>query len=446
MTKNRFTAFDLELLAAVDRPLINAKGESVRFLVVDITAPITPAIESGDALKAPLNLALVIDASGSMQGEPIEAAKEAARLLAESLGGADTLSVVSFDTGVETHVDGLRQDAAGQATAIAAFASLTAGSSTNLGGGWLQGCACVARVMEREPGQRNRVVVLSDGMANHGIVEPDALATHAAELRARGLLSSAVGIGEQYSDTQLEAIAGSGGGRLHHAAGAQEIVELVLGELEEMRETVVESCDLTVELPAGFRAEVVGDYATTLRDGRIACAIGSLPSGGKRTVVLKLACPAGALGAEPTLEVATKWTAVGGADAVETVGEACRFQYATGSHCLAQPRDRELALRVALAWQLWLVRAATRLNQDGELRRAAELVARELKFFVKYCDELPGAKALIDPLKRLQRTIGERQYDRRSAKEMMVSSRKATRGERELRVQARTGWESHLPK
>lgn len=62
----------------------------------------------------------------------------------------------------------------------------------------------------------------------------------------------------------------------------------MLGELDELRETVVESGDLTVELPDGFSAEVVGDYATTRQGGRVSCAVGSLPSGGRRTVVFKL--------------------------------------------------------------------------------------------------------------------------------------------------------------
>ncbi len=98
----------------------------MRFLVAEVTAvaPVEPPepLESlpSQRPKAPLNLALVIDASGSMAGEPIAAAKEAARLLAANLGADDRLSVVSFDSRVEVHVDGRRQDAAGRAAAAAA--------------------------------------------------------------------------------------------------------------------------------------------------------------------------------------------------------------------------------------------------------------------------------------------------------------------------------------
>lgn len=446
MTDLRPAASTLQLAAGFDRALIRRGGDSVRFLVVDVTAPTVEAEKTPAVSKAPLNLALVIDASGSMQGTPIAAAKEAARRVAASLGAADRLSVVSFDSDITVHLEGRPQDAVGQAAAAAAIAALEAGSSTDLGGGWLRGCACVARVMEEHPGLRNRVVVLSDGQANRGIVEPDELATHASQLRARGLLSSAVGIGESYSDAQLEAIAASGGGRLHHAAAAAEIVELVLGELEELRETVVESCDLVLETPPGFAAELVGDYAATHDAGRWSCVVGSLASGALRRVVWKIHCPAGKLGESAELSIGASWRRVGAADAVAAAPVRCELRFATGEQCLAQPRDRERALIVAGTWQFSIVRAATRLNQDGELRRAGELVKRELRHFVRYAEGLPEAKGMVAALERLAASIGAARYAPMAAKEMRVASTKGLRGERELRAHAQLAWDTHLPK
>jgi Ca-activated chloride channel family protein len=438
----------LQVLAGFDRTLIRRKGESVRFLVAEVTAPIVESFMAPMPPKAPLNLALVIDASGSMAGRPIEAAKEAARRVAQSLGATDRLSVISFDTEVTVHIEGRLQDAAGQAAATSAIAALEAGSSTDLGGGWLQGCACVAKVMEAQPGLRNRVVVLSDGQANHGITEPDALATHAAQLRARGLLSSAVGIGDGYSDVQLGAIAASGGGRLHHAAKAAEIVELVLGELDELRETVVESCDLAVERPSGFVVEVVGDYArdsSAHRGRRLSCVLGSLSSGGQRTVVFKVTCPAGKLGDSAELKIAAKWKGVGAEQVIATPTLVCELQFATGDKCLAQPRDKERALVVARTWQFEIVRAATRLNQDGELHRAGEFVARELVYFKRYCQGLLGAQEMVAALERLATSIGQDRYAPMAAKEMTIASIKGNRGERELRSSIRSSWDTHLP-
>ena len=432
----------LQLSAALDRPLVHDDGDSVRFLVVEVTAP---TLDAPAAPKAPLNLALVVDASGSMEGPPIAAAKEAARRVAGALGADDRLSVVSFDSRVRVHVDGERQDAGGRAAAEAAILSLAAGSSTFLSGGWLAGCACAAKVMEATPGLRNHVVVLSDGQANAGILAPDELASHAAALRQRGLASSAVGIGADYSDQQLEAIAASGGGRLHHAAEAEEIGELVLGELDALRATVVESCELRIDVPNGIRAEVIGDYAISRPGGRLACVVGSLASGARRTVVFKLTCPAGERGARLRLDVVARWTAAGASDAAETAPVTATLQFASGKQCAAQPRDAALALQVARAWQFGIVRAATRLNQDGELERAADLVERELHHFERYCAKLAGAKDMLVALKRLRASIGEQRYAPMMAKEMLQASVKGTRGELDLRKKKIGGWETNLP-
>ncbi|MEO8197381.1 MAG: VWA domain-containing protein [Thermoanaerobaculia bacterium] len=436
----------LRLTAGVDRPLIHTAGDSVRFLVVELEAP-----EAQQKLKspspAPLNLGLVIDASGSMHGMPIEAAKEAARLLAANLGPDDALSIVSFDTHVQVHVDGLRQDPAGRAVAALAIASIQAGSSTNLSGGWLRGCECVAREMATRPNLRNRVVLLSDGMANVGISQPDELSNHAAELRARGLLSSAVGIGENYSDLQLEAIATSGGGRLHHASNPREIAELVLGELEELRSTVVESCDLVLETPAGFRAELLGDYATTLTSQRLTAVVGSFVAAARRDLVFKLTCPAGNRGDEVDLSISATWRRPGSPQALAVPLEMIGLSYASGARCAAQPRDTQRSMVAATTWQLAIVRAAARLNQDGELHRANDLVTRELDWFRRYCKGLPDATTLVAQLERLAKSIGCERYAPMAAKEMYIRVQKSTRSERDYRfaASANPDWASQLP-
>src|SRR5687768_6063755 len=105
----------LTMSLGFDRRLVWERGKSVRYLIADITAP--PA--DGAAVKPKgLNLALVIDASGSMQGMPLEAAKSAAIGVIQRLSEADRLSVVTFASDVITHVSSRTVDDAGRAEAI----------------------------------------------------------------------------------------------------------------------------------------------------------------------------------------------------------------------------------------------------------------------------------------------------------------------------------------
>lgn len=102
---------------------------------------------------------------------------------------------------------------------------------------------------------------------------------------------------------------------------------------------------------------------------------------------------------------------------------------------------------MATTWQFAIVRAATRLNQEGELGRAAAFVAHELRFFVRYCEGLPGATEMVAALQRMAASIGRERYAPMSAKEMRVASTKGMRSEREHRVvHAQSSWVDHLPK
>jgi len=432
---------ELQLVARVDRNLIYTKGDSVRFLVVDVQAP---TIRAEARRKDPLNLALVIDASGSMSGAPIEAAKAAAVRVTDQLGESDFLSVVSFDSNVTVHVNAAPQCPAGRSASAAAIGALQAGSSTDLSGGWLKGCECVAARMDDTHALRNRAVLFSDGHANCGIVDPQALGVHAAALRVRGLLSSTVGIGDGYSDVQLEAIASHGGGRMHHAARPEEIAELVLAELEELRATVVDSVDVVVRAPSGVRIEVVGDYAARPEAGGETVALGSLTSGSSRTVVFKITCPAGIKGETLAIQVGARWKPAGASGSIDLSIRSCELKFATGTECGAQQRDLELATRIARSWQLSVVRVATRLNQDNALERAKQYVEHELKHLGPYCKDLPGGTEILHSLLRMHRSVGV-MYGRLSAKEMLVASSKALRNERDLRERPQSTWDSNLP-
>jgi Ca-activated chloride channel family protein len=205
--------------AEFDRNKILENGNSVRYLVVDINVP---RRSTGTIL--PINLALVIDASSSMEGPWLDAAKDAAIGVIRTLRSEDRISVISFSSDVQVHCDGILGNESGKRIAISKIADLRSRDMTDLGAGWLMGAESVAKVMAiiHEP-MVSRVVVLSDGMANRGIGQPTELGEHARELLNRGIVSTSVGIGPNYSSIQLQAIADNGGGTLHHASHPNEI-------------------------------------------------------------------------------------------------------------------------------------------------------------------------------------------------------------------------------
>jgi Ca-activated chloride channel family protein len=143
---------------SLDRSLVAAEGEQIVNCLLELRAPSAPT----DAARMPLDLALVIDRSGSMCGEPLEAVKASVLQLLRVLGPDDRCAVVSFDDTVELALP-LGHHDVDEATPL--INAITDGGSTNLSGGWLKGL----EVLEAgRPEAVRRVVLLTDGAATPG--------------------------------------------------------------------------------------------------------------------------------------------------------------------------------------------------------------------------------------------------------------------------------------
>src|SRR5689334_15501560 len=125
----------MKLLAQLDRQLLPATQTAERYLRVQVIAPDQP----GTSKRLPLNLALVIDRSGSMAGSKLDKAKEAAIFCLRNLTGADRAAVVAYDDEVRVVAASQVLTPEAKTKMIAEVRTIHSGGSTNLGGGWLSG-------------------------------------------------------------------------------------------------------------------------------------------------------------------------------------------------------------------------------------------------------------------------------------------------------------------
>ena len=177
-----------------------------------------------DERRVPLNLALVLDRSGSMGYGKLQAVKEAARGLIRRLHPDDVVSLVAFDDEVVTVAHpGTARD---QTALVRALMGIQTGGSTNLSGGWLQGRALLQEHLD--PEGVNRVILLTDGLANQGITDGATLTRLTAQARSEGVGTTTVGVGDGFNEDLLMAMADAGGGssyyieRLDQAGGIFE--------------------------------------------------------------------------------------------------------------------------------------------------------------------------------------------------------------------------------
>jgi len=423
-----------------DRSLINPKGDSVRYLEVSMEAPIPS--RGSKPQQPPLDLALVIDRSGSMSGAPLAAARDAARGVAEKLRPRDTLSVVVFDDNVDVLFEGLPMNKAGKRRADDMLCGVHSGGMTCLSEGWLKGAETVARL--RENGRRSQVILLSDGHANQGILDPSELAHHAAALRERGVYTTCVGIGDGYSPEQLAVLSEHGGGQLHDAERPHEIIEVLLGELGELAKTYAEDVTIEIDMPSRVKAHCVGDLPTEKTSRGIRCHLGSIVEGRERHVILRLRCPRGE--PEKTLRFKGRITFTRPGKDSEKVAKLkpVSLQFAGPSDSLRkQERDESLCLKVARVWHAEVVRNASRMNRDGAYREASLMIRTELAFFRRYCRGIPGTERLIEELFMLEDRV-LREISERGRKEMHNYAMMERYSKPEHRHESRENWSCYL--
>ncbi len=160
-----------------------------------------------EAERAPLAIALVVDVSGSMQGDPIAHVIKSCEIVADLLGEKDRLAIVTFSTHAGVRCGLTTPDVAGRARIKASIAGLTADGSTNMHGGIE---VAAGLLMTAPAGLRRVMVLMSDGQPNVGLQSAQDLAAY---VRGLGLAVSTLGFGLHHDENVLDAIATAGSGR-----------------------------------------------------------------------------------------------------------------------------------------------------------------------------------------------------------------------------------------
>ncbi len=191
----------------------------------------------------PLNLAVVLDCSGSMDGEKIKYVKRAAKSVLSKLGENDIFSLTTFNE----HVTPLIPPLAGSNTkgSRAIIENINADGTTFLSGGYEQGRKFAE--ISRNKNTVSRVMLLTDGQANVGIASPQELAEISGDMRKQGIMTTTVGVGEGYNEELLGAMAGNGGGSAFYIENPNEAEEVFLEEISSLRSLAA------VSLEVGFK-------------------------------------------------------------------------------------------------------------------------------------------------------------------------------------------------
>lgn len=233
----------------------------------------------------PTALALTIDTSGSMQGDKIEHAREAARRLVSEMHDGDRLSIVTFASGSRVRVAPTVIDDRTRRHALAVIDELSAEGGTAM----FEGLKVAESQLWGTPDTHlvRRMVVISDGIATEGPSSPDELARVAEVGLQRGIQVTAVGVGLDYDESTLNALAIRTSGRLYHVEHSEQLPGIVAKEVGLLEATAATGVE--VELVAAPGVQLLGTDSAQTRwsNGNLVVPIGTMFEGQGRELLVR---------------------------------------------------------------------------------------------------------------------------------------------------------------
>jgi Ca-activated chloride channel homolog len=239
----------------------------------------------GLSARAPVALALAIDRSGSMEGKPIEAVKTAVGLIVDQLTDADMLSIVTFGEHIDVLMPASR--VLNRQLIKDHVNRIQPKGTTNL----YSGMATAAEQLlgAKTPQHLSRVLLLTDGEANEGIVEYADIIGEARSLRAKGATISTIGLGIEYNEELMGAIAKNTGGNYYYIDAIDRIPEVFEQELKHLFGTVATGVSLSLNLADGVELTHVFGHEAARGGGRASISLPDIPAGQPLSVLMQLA-------------------------------------------------------------------------------------------------------------------------------------------------------------
>lgn len=362
------TPADLTLRVAPERDLIYNSGPREVVVQIDLDAK-----RPEHGRRAPMNLAVVLDRSGSMQGAKIEKAKQAACVAVDHLADNDWFSLVTFDNdtdlllppervGGERHRDELKSR----------IDRIRPGGGTAIYAGVTLGAKQVRRNLEKE--FVNRVILLSDGLANVGPSRTSDLAALGRDLRRDGLSVTTIGLGDDYNEDLMTALAEASNANYYYVRDAEKLPGIFAEELGAARSLVARGVTIRITVPAGVRLkEIIGQPEIECRGRSADIALPEYFGGDKRRYLARCVVEEKSSAPIEVASVDLKYEPAGGEKA-EPQQQAAKVDFTDEEKKSDASVRMEVMREVSIAGNRLAKERAVKLADEGKSKDAADVL------------------------------------------------------------------------
>lgn len=279
----------------LDRSVLPAGRPQTTVVKVTLDAPPPPR----ETERPPVNLAIVLDRSGSMTGRKIEKAKDAAIEALRRLGPQDRFSLVIYNHQVETLI--ASQSTSRTEWIESRIREIRADGNTALFGGVSQAAAEIRRQLDGN--FVHRIILLSDGLANVGPSSPADLARLGASLLKEQISVTTVGVGADFNEDLMTQLAQNSDGNTYFVESSNDLPHIFAAELGDVLSVVARKVILEIECPEGLRPLRIIGRDGRIRGRRVELNLNQLYGGQEKYTLIEIEVPAGRV--DETREIAS---------------------------------------------------------------------------------------------------------------------------------------------
>ncbi len=359
-------ASQIEVTATMATPIIQAGKSQTAFLKVSMTGFALPAQQQ----RAPANVAIVIDKSGSMTGENIENARNAAIMAVNGLGPNDIVSIVAFDDRVAVITPATK--VSDKEAIRRAIGRIRPGGGTGLFAGVSKGANEVRKFLDK--GRVNRVILLSDGQANNGPSTPAELGQLGSTFAREGISVTTIGLGLGYNEDLMTQLAGFSDGNHAFVENPRDLARIFKQEFGDVGSVVAQEIDVTIRTKTGIRPIRILGREGEITNDMVHLRMNQLYSEQEKFVILEVQVPAGKVGQKVDLAAVDVSYLNMQSKRKESMSRAVAVGFSDSAEYVARSVDKKAMTSAVQQVSNTVSKRALQLRDEGKIAEARKVL------------------------------------------------------------------------